>query len=461
MKKMYAALFLPLLLLIAVAFTPGQTFAVNEPTKCSGTVIDLGFPKKLLSFSELSRPGTCGVKPTKIVLHTTWGVTSAEDQFNYFENKPEGRYASTQFVVGKDGQVLQMAETLADKVEITWAVAGYNDDSVSIELGCQCDYTSKSEVPPAQYASTLKLVQALMKAYNIPLGDMDETVINNSNKAGDGKIQKSTQGIFGHYQLSPDDRTDPGQGFLRDIRADLKAGGALTSEGITSGNPDHAVSCVITKVGNPKTSPPPFPPECSDSSGGAGGACQTPPQPYPADPRQEMISKWGITFNGYDQDHLKWAYEELYAISSTKFLQLAKGAVIEATPESISQQVGCPGQPVAVRLHPYDEVGFKTLITHELTHTFQWCQSEEVSHFSEIHNAIATEGYVSNYSRTACLGGIVQANEDYADTVAYYLNPTAPEFTCGNGAGNPYANGEHPAHKALAEKIVGSYSCSK
>lgn len=265
-------------LLVVGLFLPSDITHAASPggaTKCSGTVIDLGVEKKLLPFGELMRPGSCGVKPTKIIVHTTEGITGADALWDYFADSPEGRYASTQFTVGKDGKALQMLETLSDKVEIGWAVANYNDDSISIEVGHTGDYNSKSEAPAAQYQSLIDLIRKLMGAYNIPVGDIEYTTVNSSNAADSGSIKKSSIGIFGHYQLSPDDRQDPGQGFLRDVRADLKALGPASGSGtLTGGGSGSAssTSCVITKVGDPTESPPPLPANCSTSTSNASGS---------------------------------------------------------------------------------------------------------------------------------------------------------------------------------------------
>lgn len=453
-------------LFIFYSFATTRVQAVDEPTKCSGQVIDLGFPKKLLSFDNLSRPGTCGVKPTKIVMHTTWGIEGADDLWTYFEEHPEGRYASTQFTVGKDGKILQMLELLSDKAEIGWAVSYFNDDSISIEIGKYGDFNSRDEVPKVQYDATVKLVQALMKAYNIPVGNIEFSSINNNNNpASGGPISKSSEGIFGHYQLSPDDRSDPGQGFLRDFREDMKKAGPAgeigTGTGGTGSSTATSQKC-ITKVGSP-TEPSPGPLGCTGGSGTGGGglpgACQAAPAVNFTTAQQyaDAISqKWGITFTDMALDQMQMIWEEFHQIDCVGFLQDIKGTVVAGWDGEYSQQLSCPqdiGIDVQFGNHHGDFV--KALITHELTHVWQKCAQRGEANLLDIPAAYSAEGGLTNYSRTGCGYGVNLHNEDHADTIALYLNPTNGELTCGNGAPNPFAGGEYPLHKGVAEKGLG------
>ncbi len=443
---------------------PSMSFAINEPTKCSGEVVDLGFPKKLLSFDQLSRPGNCGVTPTKIILHTTWGHEDAEGLFNYFETKPEGRYASTQFVVGKDGEVLQMLETLKGKVEIGWAVSYFNDDSISIEIGHSGNYSSKADLPPVQYESVMKVVAALMQAYNIDVGNIEADAINNSNNPENGgPISKNSIGVFGHYQLSPDDRTDPGEGFLKDIRADLKAGGFPSSD--TAGGGTAADSdCFVTKVGNPSGPEPECVPENVGGGSLSGGPCQTAPTPPDRSLiRQAIIDKWGITLN-LTEEQLVLAWEEFHEIDCTGFLQDLEGTLVGSWSNGYAQQFSCPGSGGAqgdvdiMFSNQWSGTFMKAILVHELTHVWQFCSSRGEANLLEVGQAYQGEGGLTKYSRNECslgVGADRRHHEDQADTIALYLNPEQGELTCGNGAPNPFAGSGYPLHRTAAEKGVG------
>ncbi len=201
----------------------------GTPTICSGTPVSFGVPKKFLPLpnenpiclqtvtTTCGRPGTCASNPSKIVLHTTSGDLDAEGTYQYFANGSDNRGVGAHFIIGKDGQALQIVETLDQKVEVAWAVAGYSDH-ISIEIVQNGVYNNKTEVPLAQYQAIIKLVKDLMKQYNIPVGNLEY----NWQAPSDAPTSQATPGVYGHYQLNPQSRADPGAGFLRDIRQDLK-----------------------------------------------------------------------------------------------------------------------------------------------------------------------------------------------------------------------------------------------
>lgn len=199
---------------------------------CSGTPISLDIPKKFLPKPEdkatclgtqteaCGRPGTCVSNPTRIVLHTTAGTLDAEGTYQYFANGSGGRGVGSHFIIGKDGQTLQLVETLENKIEVAWAVANYADH-ISLEIVHSGVYSSKAEAPAVQYQATIDLVKKLMHQYNIPVGNIDYDWRANGGRSDDA-TSEATTGVYGHYQLNPVTRGDPGVGFLRDFRADLK-----------------------------------------------------------------------------------------------------------------------------------------------------------------------------------------------------------------------------------------------
>jgi len=195
---------------------------IGQPTKCNGTIVSFGVPKKLIPIAPWplsGRPGLC-MKPNYIVLHTTGfgGNDSAEVQYQFFARGADGRGAAAAYAIGKQGDTIQMVESLQDQFEVAYAVGNYADQ-VSIEICNPGPFKNKFEATPAQYAVVLRLVRALMKQYNIPLGNLGYTwrAPDNQHVAG---LQR---GVYGHYQLNPLTKVDPGDGFLRDVRQDLAA----------------------------------------------------------------------------------------------------------------------------------------------------------------------------------------------------------------------------------------------
>ncbi len=102
--------------------------------------------KKLLKKNKYSRPGTQLKKIRGIVVHYTANPgTDAIDNRNYFNNLPkinreqnEETYASSHFVVGLEGQIIQCIPL----DEIAYASNDRNSDTVSIEC-CHPDESGK------------------------------------------------------------------------------------------------------------------------------------------------------------------------------------------------------------------------------------------------------------------------------------------------------------------------------
>lgn len=186
-------------------------------SKCEGTPVAFGVPKKLINIGG-ARKGTC-FKPKWIVMHITASTeTSAEQLFKYFNSGASGRAVGAHFAIGIEGDNLQMFESFADKFETGAAVSNYNSGAISIEITRKTVFNSKGEVPPKQYAEAVRLVKALMKQYNIPVGQHDANWQSPNNNFVD-----YPPGVYGHYQLNPATRTDPGKGFLRDFKVDIAA----------------------------------------------------------------------------------------------------------------------------------------------------------------------------------------------------------------------------------------------
>lgn len=198
--------------------------------------------------------------------------------------------------------------------------------------------------------------------------------------------------------------------------------------------------------------------------GGPAGPCQEAPAP-PADIRGAIIGKWGITLN-LPQNQLPWAWKEFFKIDCTGFLQDIRGAIVDSWGRDYAQEFACPGKTgeygsssvMFSNQWAGDYMG--AILSHELTHVWQFCASRGEQNRLEIPAAYGGEGGVSKYSRFECPNFQPSSmesayNEDHADTIALYLNPDQGELTCGNGAPNPYAGGAHPLHFALARRGLG------
>lgn len=212
-----------------VAATEGFNSPMGAPTRCEGATANFNVTKKLLPTPEQNncsqtltrscgRPNRC-VIPRTIVIHTTASPLGANETYDYFARGADGRGVGSHFIIGKGGETLQLVEMLEDQAEVAYAVAGYSNH-ISIELTHPGVYQSKAEMPPAQYTALLNLVKALMQQYQIPVSSLTYTWKAN-NGASDSPSSQVTPGIYGHYQLNPTTRTDPGNGLMRDLIGEL------------------------------------------------------------------------------------------------------------------------------------------------------------------------------------------------------------------------------------------------
>lgn len=201
-----------------------------------------------------------------------------------------------------------------------------------------------------------------------------------------------------------------------------------------------------TRVGNPITSD--FEP----------GSVPAPP----SDIRQGIIDEFGITMNGFDNQHLQWAWERLWEVSDTKFPSLVRGATIQRWDNVFSAQVGCfSGLSLNLRQFPGQGAYFKFHFLHELGHVAQMCNSREATQRAAHENAYAIEGGISEYGKQgpACIPGTDKYNEDHADTIAYFLDRSAGFVTtvkCGGPSNppNPYNNGGFPLRAAAMTEAL-------
>lgn len=181
--------------------------------------------------------------------------------------------------------------------------------------------------------------------------------------------------------------------------------------------------------------------------------------------KNSLISQFGITMNGFDTDHLQWAWEKLWDVSNTKFIGLTRGSVVTEDSYS-SSQVGCPGSGVAVYLRQYPEELFKYALIHELGHVVRNCTQLSISFFREHLNALDQEKGITYYANNAwnCTRSD-NPSEDYAEMIARYLNPFfSLQFLRGNGADCLPPTTEainlqtrFPIHYNVVKAILGEY----
>ena len=125
----------------------------------------------LLPVNEWSRPGTALEKIDAVVIHYVGNPgTTAQANRNYFaslSSGEEGTYASSHFIVGLEGEVIQCIPL----TEIAYASNIRNEDTVAIEV-CHPDETGAFS--PAAYQQVVELTAWLCRTFDL---DPDTDVI--------------------------------------------------------------------------------------------------------------------------------------------------------------------------------------------------------------------------------------------------------------------------------------------
>lgn len=168
--------------------TPGMSdLMLLSPTKDFDHMVAPA-PKVRFKKVDYSKIGDVTIQPKYLVMHYTANVKDTPDSvWNYF-NTSRGK-PSTQFIVGKDGEVLQaMAET-----QKCSGTLDFNNESISIEV---CGNFRQEKETDAEFNSTVALVRYLQKKYQIP----DTNIISH----------RQVDNNFGHVGRKP----DPGFRFM-------------------------------------------------------------------------------------------------------------------------------------------------------------------------------------------------------------------------------------------------------
>jgi hypothetical protein len=174
--------------------------------------------------------------PNCIVIHTTdapW--TTATEIYDFFAHYQKGQPAkddqgnpitvgvAAHFGIGKKGDTLQMTRLYEEGVYRAYAVHDY-PANLSMELNYKgkYGYKDRSAAPEAQFERAVDLTMKLMEQYDIPLGEREyDWQARKNGKLYDDAVP-IPPGVYGHYQLNPLSRHDPGIGLLRDVRSEIK-----------------------------------------------------------------------------------------------------------------------------------------------------------------------------------------------------------------------------------------------
>ena len=152
--------------LVLVCLTAAVLWALLRDRGLPGQEIEVPdyVEQDYLTVNEWSRPGTELEEINGVVIHYVGNPgTTAHANRNYFESLSsgkEGTYASSHFIVGLDGEVIQCIPL----TEIAYASNDRNGDTVSIEV-CHPDETG--EFAPVTYDRTVELTAWLCTQFEL------------------------------------------------------------------------------------------------------------------------------------------------------------------------------------------------------------------------------------------------------------------------------------------------------
>ncbi|WP_295581837.1 N-acetylmuramoyl-L-alanine amidase family protein [uncultured Oscillibacter sp.] len=177
----------------------------NRGPEGAGVEVPADVEQDLLPVNEWSRPGTPLERIDGVVIHYVGNPgTTAQANRNYFASLAsgeEGTYASSHFIVGLEGEVVQCVPL----TEVAYASNGRNEDTVSVEV-CHPDETGA--FAPVTYRRLVELTAWLCQTFRL---DPEEAVIRHYDVTG--------KACPLYYVENPEAWTD----FLRDVAAELEA----------------------------------------------------------------------------------------------------------------------------------------------------------------------------------------------------------------------------------------------
>lgn len=179
-----------------------------------------------------------------------------------------------------------------------------------------------------------------------------------------------------------------------------------------------------------------------------------PPSTVP-NPAEKLKTDFGLEFRDFSKDQLQWAYQVLASTQDTKFPVLTKAAqnpVIIPSQDNANwtNMIDCSA-PIQIAISQ-TETQFKFSLLHELGHRIYACTDSVKNLYAAHDNAYNLEGAVSVYSYCAPPGSPPTWSklEDFAETVAYFLQPNLPqqkttsEVPWCNTAGQKFADNQNP-----------------
>ncbi len=177
-KRRWNPRFLALCLALVLGGAAAAAWILGRGLPGEGVQVPDYVEPDYLTVNQWSRPGTPLEEIRGVVIHYVGNPgTAARANRNYFESLSsgaEGTYASSHFIVGLEGEVVQCVPL----TEETYASNGRNGDTVSIEV-CHPDDTG--EFSPVTYDRTVELTAWLCRTFRL---DAETDVIRHYDVTG-------------------------------------------------------------------------------------------------------------------------------------------------------------------------------------------------------------------------------------------------------------------------------------
>lgn len=169
-------------------------------------------------------PGYWGNKPKWVVVHKTGGPGNAEQQAQFFAGSANVNKASTHYVIGQDGEIVQCVSEAdgaggnccLEDGHASFLPTGINLNLLTISIEhCDPSLSNSTAVTPAQQQASFRLIQHICQRNGIPM------------RPGD-----ANGGIIGHYQIAAQSRKQcPGNYPWEALWAFLKGNGSMIPDG--------------------------------------------------------------------------------------------------------------------------------------------------------------------------------------------------------------------------------------
>lgn len=146
--------------------------STEEPYTRKSDIVPAWIDQQIIEKNEFSRPGVRLKKVKNVVIHWVANAgTPAQSNRNYFANladpkaNPDGTKASSHFVVGLEGEIIQCIPIDEKSYCTNWR----NDDTISIEV-CHPDWEGKFN--DITYQSVIKLTAWLLQQFDLTSNDI-------------------------------------------------------------------------------------------------------------------------------------------------------------------------------------------------------------------------------------------------------------------------------------------------